>query len=60
MSSERVNIHYQEASLDAVVRFYVKGFDPATIIEEHEYFIDAAKGKIILKLYVRAARHEEP
>lgn len=49
----KVKIHYEVVPLDDVMRYFVKGYGggPGTI-ENHEYFVDAAKGQVVIKLYV--------
>lgn len=54
----KLNIHYEIADLDTVADYFVRGFSKAGgAIEQHEYFVDPAKGKMIFKLYVTDHGH---
>jgi hypothetical protein len=55
-----LTIQYQEQSLADVVQFWVDQYKPAWMVEHHEFFIDAAKEKLILKLYMRGAAPAGP
>ena len=57
MSKKPLNIHYEVVDLTSVASYFVQGFSKkGDEIEQHDFYVDAAKGKMIFKLYVR----EEP
>lgn len=48
-----VEIQYQEVSVKRVIDYYVEAFrEPNGKIQCYESFIDTAKGKIILQLFI--------
>lgn len=50
----KITIHYHESEISSMVAYFVKGFEPRDggMVSSHEYFIDPAKGKVIIKLYI--------
>ena len=50
-------------NLDSVVSYFVNGYSTkGPAIEHYDYYVDATKGKVILRLYVAGgvATGEEP
>ena len=54
MTKTKTKIQYDIVDLDSLVGYFVKGYskDHGEIVS-HDWFIDAAKGKAILKLYIQ-------
>jgi len=52
---KKLKIVTEIVALDTVVNYFVRGYSkkpPA--IERHEYYVDTAKGQVILRLYMVA------
>lgn len=47
---KETEIIYQEEELDTVMGYFVKGYEIK--LNGHEYFLDAAKNKVVFKLFV--------
>lgn len=59
-----MRIIYQEQSVESVIGFYVKGFfhikgKIRQPVAKHEYFLDAAKGVFVLKLFVEEPKQKK-
>ena len=51
--SKNLEIQYQEVSIKRVIDYYIEAFrEPNGKIKNYEAFIDTAKGKIILQLFI--------
>jgi len=54
--SEKLKIQYDVVAIDDVVNYFVRGYQKDKgEITSHEWFIDPAKGKLVIRLYVRVA-----
>lgn len=53
----KLEIKYQEVELNTIIQYFVDGYDryEGSKVSSADAFIDTAKGKVILKLYVKAA-----
>jgi hypothetical protein len=57
--SKKTVIQYDEVEISSLVSYFVSGYQKDKgEITSHEYFIDTAKGRAVIKLYV--ALPEEP
>lgn len=52
-SDKTLEIQYHEVSIKTVIDYFIKGCrENGNRIQRYEPFVDTAKGKIILKLFV--------
>lgn len=52
-----MNVVWQEASLDNVMQYFIKGFDQTKIKIKHvEYFIDPVKKTVVFKLFTEETK----
>lgn len=51
----KLRIEYVEVPIEQLIRYFVSGYNfPDRAITSHEYYLDTAKGKAVLKLFTEA------